>query len=275
MDAITSNLPLLVYLLSLIILIVILSLKTRRLGEKNLYDPTHDEIEKTLKKLVPSDKKLFTRTLDDERVFMEDLLIKRFTFLLTIFSIFFAASGAIKDDLFKSVVLLIGAGLCYAMSISVKRAHYKHHWIMRVLYGLGGVNYSDELADWQNHPVKLINEAMVIRENNKKDQTNKDIKNKDNRSEVKRKKSKGSVSNLNGYLLPNLTFTVLLITAIYFAANSLYKTSTSGNEGKAEVLFLDVKGKIQNFNGEVYIKDQDNYLIINDSLKIYKVIINK
>jgi hypothetical protein len=236
-----------IYGIALIVLIIILYHRLLKLKENKTFDPTPEEILDILKK-ISTEKKIYSRSLDDERVFMEDLLVKRIHYLILIFSIFFGAAMNISNDLHKSIILFIGTIFCFIMGDIVKRAHYKHHWIMRILYGKD-VKYTDNLKVWEDHPVKLIDDAM-------------------NSNTIRHNKSKGSVSYLNGYFLPNLTVYVSLISALFFLFSFIQE-----NNQKAKFSFIDTKGKMIEIKGDLYKKDYKNYIILRDSVFITKIVI--
>lgn len=93
-------------------------------------------------------------TLYSEREFMENLLIQRLNALLVVFAVFVAAAFASKTALLAGFAFLVGSATCFMISRTVRRAHYKHHWIMRLFYRQ--LKSSPAAA----HPIKLINDAM-------------------------------------------------------------------------------------------------------------------
>jgi hypothetical protein len=274
MEFIISYLPLLIYSVLLISLIFYLFMRMRRFKEGYYFDPSTDEIKETLDILTNLSKSQktsketigipFSRTLDDERVFMEDLLIKRFNFLIIIFSGFFALAINVSDDLYKTIVLLLGGGLTYFMSDSVKRAHHKHHWIMKILYGLDDRTYNDpknsNIVEWKNHPVRMINVAI---EKKKLKLGNEDTN--------KEKKKTGSVSLINGYLLPNLTYSILFSTALYFGGNYFYQKDRIFKAEKAEISYRVKESEVKTSWGEVYFNNSKSSVIVSDSLNIFKI----
>jgi hypothetical protein len=241
-----SELGVIFYFSSLIVLSFVLYIRFRRQRNNSPFDPTPKEILDTLTKMSIKKEK-YTRSLDDERVFMEDLLVKRFNFLILIFSIFFAAGLSVQGNIIKSIILFIGFIFCYAMAEVTKRAHYKHHWIMRVLYG-EKVAYPKNLAEWSNHPVRIINQATK-------------------KPDDRKRKSSGSVSLLNGYFLPNLTVFILLFSSLFY----LYNYIISNDKTTVDIKFLDTQKNIKNVKGVLYRKDDKNFIIVNDSLFSYKI----
>jgi hypothetical protein len=244
------------YIFSLIVLFIVLLTRYRNLKIKRPFDPTDEEIIDVLKKIEQcssSSNKPFTRSLDDERVFMEDLLIKRINFLIIVFSIFFAASNNIKDEFNKSIVLMVGFFFCNWLGIIAKRAHYKHHWIMRVLYGIKDRSNDKGETDnlWEFHPVKIINDAMS--------------------SNIARKNiTKGSVSLLVGYLIPNLTSYILLITALYsFSCIEFKDKDKLAIDSKVTVVEIQDHHTKAN-KGFTHARNTEYILIIDDTLRFHR-----
>jgi hypothetical protein len=250
------------YIIALVVLIVVLWFMFYRLRKRYSFNPSEEEIIENLRKFnsTGNDNKLFSRTLDDERAFMEDLLLKRFHYLILIFTLFFGASINIASDIYKSIILFVGFIFCFGMSKVVKRAHYKHHWIMQILYGLNSSNnqeikYSEDIKFWKDHPVKIINDAMSLNE--------------------RKKKSGGSVSLINGFFLPNLAVYILLISAVYFMGNYFSKELVKPKKEIIEIKYLNESDSIVCFQGEKYIINDKDFVIVNDSLKTYKIVVLK
>ena len=62
------------------------------------FEPNEDEIAKAKELIAACEATPSKRSLDDERVFMENLLVQRLNFLLVVFSIFVAAGFTVKSS---------------------------------------------------------------------------------------------------------------------------------------------------------------------------------
>lgn len=127
-------------------------------------------------------------TLYSEREFMENLLVQRLNALLVVYAVFVAAAFASKTATLASVALLVGSGTCFLMARTVKRAHYKHHWIMRIFYNQPAESPASK------HPIKIINDAMK----------------RNGRAAI----AKGSVSDFVGKHIPNLCWASLFVAGL-------------------------------------------------------------
>ncbi len=156
------------------------------------FEPTPEELN-IAKEIMQKEN---GRSLDDEREFMENLLVQRLNFLLIVFSIFIAAGFAVKSYFLSAIIFFVGAFISYSMAKIVYRAHVKHHWIMRLFY-------NQKTSDSElPHVIKFINDAM---------------------KEPKREKlTKGSVSNLVGKKIPTICWVSLLIFGILFSIIAIY-----------------------------------------------------
>lgn len=117
------------------------------------FEPTDDELQ-TAADLIANPPQGQPGTLYSEREFMENLLVQRLNALLVVFAVFVAAAFASNSALLAGVAFLAGSATCFMMARTVRRAHYKHHWIMRVFYR------QPESSPAAAHPIKLINDAM-------------------------------------------------------------------------------------------------------------------
>ncbi len=155
----------------------------------NPFDPTSAEIERAAKIIKSGAKENGTRTLDDEREFMENLLVARLNFLFVVFAIFVAAGFSIDSFLVSAIVFFVGSVLCWMMALLVHRAHVKHHWIMRLFYEQK--LKPEELP----HVIQFANEAMKA-------------------SESRKNKTKGSVSVWAGVYIPRACWLFLALSGL-------------------------------------------------------------
>lgn len=154
------------------------------------FSPTPNEI-KTAGKMIAADLKgKALRSLDDEREFMENLLVQRLNFLLVVFSIFVAAGFGARTSWLAAIVFLAGAFICYLMAKIVYRAHVKHHWIMRLFYKQPEPATETELP----HAIKFVNDAMKTPE--------------------RKARTRGSVSELVGDKIPTVCWVFLFVCAL-------------------------------------------------------------
>ena len=151
------------------------------------FEPTADELTMAAE-LIASPPSGQPGTLYSEREFMENLLVQRLNALLVVFAVFVAAAFASDTLMLASIALLVGSATCFLMARTVKRAHYKHHWIMRLFYN------QPESSPASKHPIKLINDAMK----------------RGNRAAIAR----GSVSDYVGKHIPNLCWASLLLAGL-------------------------------------------------------------
>jgi hypothetical protein len=196
------------------------------------------------------------RTLDNERDFMENLLNQRLNFLLLIFTVLLTIGLSSNLKLASVFIFLIGTIVCYYLARTVNRAHYKHHWIMRIFYDLPEGKYYDKNNP---HPIKFINDAMDVPD--------------------RKSKTKGSVSKIIGRHIPNMTWIIMLLCFLFYTYSFFkdrYVNNYNSNQG--EMTFVDSNGQIVKKNGEVFItEDKDKYdiVIIDTAQKIYRTKIPK
>ena len=165
------------------------------LDKSDPFSPTSEELETARKMIAACAGKEGKRSLDDERVFMENLLVQRLNFLLVVFAIFVAAGFTSKGIWLSGGIFLVGACTCYLMAKIVYRAHVKHHWIMRLFYSQETPNReADGPEEKLPHPITFINNAMKKPE--------------------RQRLSKGSVSTLVGSRVPMLCCWFLLLCGI-------------------------------------------------------------
>lgn len=87
-------------------------------------------------------------TMSQERAFMEDLVSKRFHFFIVIFTAIVAGCVAANRQSELIAILVIGAIVCSAFSLTIYRAHVKLDQILKRLHAVDG------------HPVKVIGQAV-------------------------------------------------------------------------------------------------------------------
>lgn len=86
-------------------------------------------------------------TMSQERAFLEDLVSKRFHFFIVMFFAIVAGGVASNDQHKLIVVLVLGALICSAFSLTVYRAHVKLDQALKLLHAEA------------DHPVRILGEA--------------------------------------------------------------------------------------------------------------------
>lgn len=214
---------------------------TEPIDPKDIFSPTREEINIASRMIKTCMDDKGRRSLDEERVFMENLLVQRLNFLLVVFSIFVAAGFAAKTNLLSVIVFFAGFLICWLMAKIVYRAHVKHHFIMRLFYNLPESEDKGELP----HAIKFINDAM------KKDE--------------RKEKTKGSVSKWVGDRIPTVCWGFLLLCAIgstlaFIAPAQLeqfldnFKVVTE--DAELTLTYIDSTGKITESKGLISYKVQ-------------------
>jgi hypothetical protein len=207
---------------------------------KKTIDPTAEQLKTAGEMIAACIKEKGQRSLDDERVFMEELLSQRLNFLLIVFSIFVAAGFAAKTSLLAAIVFFAGTCICYLMAKIVYRAHIKHHWIMRLFY-----HQPNPVSGSLPHPITFINEAM------------KKLPGREN-------STTGSVSKLVGRTIPTVCWSFLLVcslVSVIIASDVLgsfpHRLMAVINGTESTITYTDSSGKAVLRSGRVSYKVHD------------------
>lgn len=84
----------------------------------------------------------------DERVQIENLLCKRFNYLILCYSMFVAAFSVIEDRISKFIILFVGLIILFIMSLFVNRAWRKLDYNLKILFvlqdGFNGMKLIDQ-----------------------------------------------------------------------------------------------------------------------------------
>ena len=164
---------------------------------KDCLSPTKGELKIANKMITRSELNKKERTLDDEREFMENLLVQRFNFLLVVFTLFTAASFSATDMTTQTFLFFVGALMCFLVAKVVDRAHVKHRWIMRLFYYQRKV--IENKRENFSHAIEFINDSM---------------ENQDPKLERRRKRAKSSISKMVGDFIPKFCWIFLLLCCI-------------------------------------------------------------
>jgi hypothetical protein len=133
---------------------------------KTYYDPTPEEIKIASRMIKKSLKIPGLRTIDDERVFMENLLVQRLNYMLITYAIFISGAFTVDKVYERCIIFTFGILIIGFMATTVQRAHRKHHFIMRLLYEskIEIKKYKDVKNEYLDHPVKFINDKINDKE---------------------------------------------------------------------------------------------------------------
>ncbi|MBN1124729.1 MAG: hypothetical protein JXA82_06965 [Sedimentisphaerales bacterium] len=164
------------------------------------FSPTQEEVDMAEKMIAACENNPGKRSLEEERDFMENLLVQRLSCFFVVYSIILLlgftvlASGfTVIRFLFASLIFIVGTFLCMLMAKVVYRAHVKHHWIMRLFY-FQKISADNATDDKLPHAIKFINDAM--------------------KKHGRDKFTKKSVSTLVGKTIPRVCWISLLVCSV-------------------------------------------------------------
>ncbi|MBD3330190.1 hypothetical protein GF354_01510 [Candidatus Peregrinibacteria bacterium] len=152
------------------------------------------------------------KDLNDERYHMENLVNSRFHFLLLLFTAIIASIGLPLNYITSGLIFIVGAIICFVVSITISRAHKKMAKLM------------DLTLEIKDHPASIVDEI---------------VKSSDCFL------TKHSAKNFIGYYIPwSLTILLLIVTLIIFIKQDNELFSKKGDENDV-IILINQKNKEQ------------------------------